>query len=204
MIAFVIILHSLFRDDLSDRRKQLVDLAFNTLDKKGQGVISADDLLGVFDASKHPDVLAGKKTPSQVLEHFLETFEVGGTMDGHVTQEEFTNYYTNIGASIDDDNYFELMIRNAWHISGGEGSAANSANRRVLVTNSDGSQSVVEIKSDLGLKSDDKQGMIARLRAQGVNAIDISTTDALDATSKAKKAGKYSVYTHVYLYNYYC
>ena len=26
-----------------------------------------------------------------------------------------------VSASIDDDDYFELMIRNAWHIPGGQG-----------------------------------------------------------------------------------
>ena len=87
-------------------------------------------------------------------------------MDGKVTQQEFENYYSNVSSSIDNDDYFELMIRNAWHISGGTGWAANSANRRVLATAADGSQSVQEIQNDLGLKSDDKAGMIARLRAQ--------------------------------------
>lgn len=37
-----------------------------------------------------------------------------------MTQDEFRAYYTNISACIDDDDYFELMMRNAWHISGGE------------------------------------------------------------------------------------
>ena len=77
----------------------------------------------------------------------------------------------NLSASIDDDDYFELMIRNAWHISGGTGQAANSANRRVLVTRSDGTQGIEEIKNDLGLKNDDKKGMIARLKAQGVDVV---------------------------------
>jgi hypothetical protein len=41
--------------------------------------------------------------------------------DGIVTVEEFLDYYKDISASIDGDDYFELVIRNAWHIDGGEG-----------------------------------------------------------------------------------
>ena len=92
---------------------------------------------------------------------FLATFDVGGEVDGKVTAQEFVNYYTAVGASIDDDDYFELMIRNAWHISGGEGWCANTTNRRVLVTHPDGRQTVEEIKNDLGLKADDKVGWVA-------------------------------------------
>ena len=119
-----------------------------------------------------------------MLREFLETFDVGGEVDGKVTEGEFINYYTNVGASIDGDDYFELMIRNAWHLSGGEGWCANTANRRVLVTRADGSQSVEEIRSDLGLKADDKAGMIARLKAQGMQAATISTFDGAGDTGK--------------------
>jgi hypothetical protein len=38
------------------------------------------------------------------------------------------------------------MIRNAWHIEGGEGWAANTSNLRVLVTHEDGHQSIETIK----------------------------------------------------------
>ncbi len=41
------------------------------------------------------------------------------------------------------------MIRNAWHISGGEGWCENSTCRRVLVTHADGHQTVEEIKVDV-------------------------------------------------------
>lgn len=63
-----------------------------------------------------------------------------------VTYTEFCAYYSSVSASIDHDDYFELMMRNAWHISGGEGWCANSSNRRVLVSLTDGRQCVEEIK----------------------------------------------------------
>ena len=102
---------------------------------------------------------------------FLDTFEMGGVKDGHVTMDEFINYYTNLGASIDSEEYFELMIRNAWHISGGEGAAANSSNLRVLVTSSDGSERVVALEKDLGLRKDDQQGLLRALNQQGIKDV---------------------------------
>ena len=158
----------------------MINLAFDKLDKDGSGLIEPADLIGVYDTTHHPDVISRKKTSQQVLREFLDGFDVGGVVDGMITREEFMNYYHNMSASIDDDNYFELMIRNAWHISGGEGAAANSSNRRVLVTRADGSQYVEEIKNDLGLRAGDKEGMMSRLSAQGVNAMNISQFDGID------------------------
>ena len=168
------------RGVLDPRRKALVDTAFNILDKSGDGIIDVDEIISVYNADKHPDVLSGKRTANEVLREFLDTFDVGGVHDGKVTRQEFENYYANISASIDSDDYFELMMRNAWHITGGTGWSANSANRRVLVTRADGSESVEEIKQDLGLKSDDKQGMMNRLKAQGVDASSVGTTYGSD------------------------
>ncbi len=62
-------------------------------------------------------------------------------------------------------------MRNAWHISGGEGQAANSANLRVLVVHVDGSSEVVGINDDLGLDKSDTKAIIARLKKQGVHNI---------------------------------
>jgi calcyphosin len=170
---------------MSARRKQLVGMAFSKMDKNGSGFLDPEDVIDTYDASKHPDVLAGKKTTDEVLREFLDTFDVGGEKDGKVTRNEFENYYANVSSSIDDDDYFELMIRNAWHISGGEGWCANTSNRRVLVTHADGRQTVEEIRDDMGLKADDTNGMIARLRAQGINASNISLHDGMGQKKKA-------------------
>ena len=80
--------------------------------------------------------------------------------------------------------------RNAWHISGGEGQAANTANRRVLVTKSDGSQYVEEIKNDLGLKRGDTAGMMARLSAQGVSAVAAAGSGAAGDVSTRQEFGR--------------
>ena len=45
-----------------------------------------------------------------------------------MTWSEFLDYYKDLSVGIDDDDYFELMMRNAWHISGGEGNHANTSN----------------------------------------------------------------------------
>lgn len=83
-----------------------------------------NDIKGVYNASKHPDVLQGKKTEDQILVEFLETFETHhnirnqGSNDGKVTLDEFVEYYKNISCSIDNDDYFSLMMNNSWNLRG--------------------------------------------------------------------------------------
>jgi len=110
------------RGPLSERRKTLVLQAYNKLDRTGDGIVDIEDLRGVYDSSNHPDVKMGKKSKDEVLFEFLDTFEMhheqatGSGKDRRVTQEEFLKYYEQISASIDDDRYFELMIKNAWNL----------------------------------------------------------------------------------------
>lgn len=56
--------------------------------------------------------MSGKKTKDQILKDLLSSFVIGGLKDdGRISLEQFGDYYANIGASIDSDDYFELMIR---------------------------------------------------------------------------------------------
>mgnify|MGYP000291577811 FL=1 len=160
------------RGQMNERRQNLVLLAYGVLDKTGDGVVTIEDLKGSYNTSQHPDVLAGKKTEDQVLLEFMKQWE-GGEADGKVTKNEFLEYYDDISAEIENDDYFELMIRNAWHISGGEGAAANTSCRRVLVTHKDGRQTVEELKNDIGIGPNDVEKMHANLARQGIEAVKI-------------------------------
>jgi hypothetical protein len=108
--------------DMNERRKALVTIAFKRFDADGNGYISVEDLKGRYNASNHPDVKTGKKTEEDVLYEFLDTFEQHyalmdrGSKDRIIKLHEFVEYYNNISASIDSDDYFELMIRNAWNL----------------------------------------------------------------------------------------
>ena len=42
----------------------------------------------------------------------------GEKHDFKITREEFNMYYSNISASIENDEYFEQMMESAWNLSG--------------------------------------------------------------------------------------
>jgi len=168
---------------MNDRRAQIVLEAFAIMDADKSGIIEVNDLEGRYNAKMHPEVIAGKKTEAAVLREFLDTFDCG-EKDGKVSPAEWCQYYSHVSASIDDDDYFELMIRNAWHISGGTGACANSSCRRVLVNHSDGRQTVEEIKNDLGIGKTDVAAMMQNLIQQGITDVTgIDLFGSLDNTS---------------------
>lgn len=90
-------------------------MAYNKLDKNKDGKITLEDIAGVFDATKHPDVMTGKKTPEQVYGEFLANWDTQ-VADGIVTKDEFHDYFKDISASIDSDQYFAAMMINAWKL----------------------------------------------------------------------------------------
>lgn len=158
------------RGHINQRRQQMIGMAFKVLDKNGSGTITIEDIQSAYNVSHDPDVLAGRVEPDSALKLFLSQFDTI-QQDGIVSQKEFTEYYRNISASIDNDDYFELMIRNAWHIPGGEGWCENTANVRLLVVSHDGTQKVVMIENDLGLDLHDRNAVLAALKSQGITDV---------------------------------
>ena len=94
------------------------------MDKDGSGNLDINDIRQNFNAKQHPDVKAGKKTEDAILGEFLDTFEdhfadmkgQEDSRDGNINMTEWLEYYNNVSASIDDDQYFEVMMTSAWNL----------------------------------------------------------------------------------------
>jgi len=145
------------RGSLTASRKGFVEVAFALLDRDGDGRVTTEEMRLRF---------RGCEEAEDVREMMRGLGDTNG--DGIITLDEFIDYYSGLSANFDTDAEFELMMRNAWHIPGGVGAAANTANTRVLVSHLDGSQTVECIEDDLGLDLHDHAAVIKKLKAQGV------------------------------------
>ncbi len=64
--------------------------------------------------------MMGKRSEDNVLYEYLDTFEAHhalrhpGSSDRKIDLTEWLEYYDMVSSSIDSDDYFELMITNAY------------------------------------------------------------------------------------------
>eukprot|EP01041_Mallomonas_annulata_P012818 gene12818-27028_t len=161
---------NVLRGPINESRKQIILLAFESLDSHNDGYVEFEYLKLKFNSSKHPEVIFGRKTSEEINE-FLHTFDGldNGTTAhtlGIVTIWDFCDYYCNISTSIQSDEYFELMIRNTWHMLNGLGWKEHIHNQRVIVTRVNGFQYVAEVKNETGIHIDDNDAVLARLHSQ--------------------------------------
>jgi len=103
------------RGDLNENRLQYIKGAYDKLDVNKDGLVKLDDVASLYDVSQHPDVMAGKKTPEEAYKEFMSMWDTQ-VADGIVTFDEFCDYFRDVSASIDTDEYFAAMMVSAWKL----------------------------------------------------------------------------------------
>lgn len=156
-------------------RKQLVLTVFQRLDHNDAGVLKVETIMQNLDFNSFSGAIEGGSDTA--ASEMLESFDQGGDLDGRVTWTEFLNFFAGVSLAIDDEDYFELVMRNAIKPSNGSPTrgrfAATYANaRRVKVTFGDKSQQVVEL-TDEGVDEElfDEMAIIRRLAGQGIYGV---------------------------------
>lgn len=113
----------LVRGRLAPLRRKLVVAVFNAIDQRARadsagfkdGRLTSADLAELYSAKEHPEVKAGRKTESAVLQEMLANFEgKRGDRDGAVSLQEWVAYYEEISASMDNDDHFNATVVSAW------------------------------------------------------------------------------------------
>lgn len=102
------------RPTMTAPRKEAVEAAFKHVDKSGDGVVSLDDLKGLYSAKDHPKVVKGELKEDDILKKFLGLFESNTSVDGKLTKQEFLDYYSALSKGIDDDEYFISVVKMCW------------------------------------------------------------------------------------------
>jgi Ca2+-binding EF-hand superfamily protein len=62
------------KEELSERRLNMVKKSFERLDVNGSGTITVTDIDGVYDVSMNPEFLEGRKTKEEICIEFLSNF----------------------------------------------------------------------------------------------------------------------------------
>lgn len=72
---------------MSSTRIQMISKAFRKLDRTGDGVVTVEDLQGVYNSKHHPKFKSGEWTEEQVFRSFLDSFDSPYEKDGKVSEK---------------------------------------------------------------------------------------------------------------------
>ena len=103
------------RGELNEFRTGYIKQAYDKLDVNKDGLVTLEDIAKLYDVSQHPDVMAKRKTPEEAYREFMSMWDTQ-VADGIVTFEEFCEYFKDVSASIDTDEYFAVMMTSAWKL----------------------------------------------------------------------------------------
>jgi Ca2+-binding EF-hand superfamily protein len=125
-------------------RQLIVKKVFDSFEKGSDGKIMTNDIKSKFNYNRHPDVLSGKNSAIEIYNDFLdyiETFReyndnLKGIYSFGMNYDEFADFYNEISMYIEDDDYFEKLLKNCWNLEeentdGNKNINANASNNNL-------------------------------------------------------------------------
>ena len=109
----------LIRGNLNEKRKNLITEQFNNINTKNEKWISTIYLKSIYNNKEHPEVILGRKNENEIFNKFNYTLDIFLNIkkrENKINYSDFIEYYIPISSSIDNDNYFENMIKGVWNI----------------------------------------------------------------------------------------
>ena len=107
---------------LNKKRIELIRLVFERLMRyDSKTYIRLEDIKNKFNPKGHPDFINGKRNDEDILAEFLDYYQyhfelLNDENQRFITYSQFIDFYKYISFCIDDDNYFEKMIKGVWNI----------------------------------------------------------------------------------------
>ena len=104
---------STLRGELAERRKRIINMAYDKLDHNCEGKVTLEDLANAYDTTVDSRVGSEQCTNEECLAEFISLWDTQ-QRDGIITRKEFEDYYADLSAAIEDDDTFERVLRSAW------------------------------------------------------------------------------------------
>ncbi len=99
---------------MSDERGAVVASVFLGMSKDGGATVTAEDFAYYFNGKAHPLCQVADLSVQDALAHMMMSCSVRGQMPTTITLEQFSEYYNDLSAAVDDDAYFEDVVRGSF------------------------------------------------------------------------------------------
>ena len=102
----------------------MIKKIFQFFNKDNNGKVPINEIKILFNPKRHPDVINGKKSESEIYGEFLDIIEsyreylgnLRGMYDNSLNMEDFIEFYIDMGVGMEDDNIFGFMLNSCWNL----------------------------------------------------------------------------------------
>ena len=115
--------------NMPNNREFLIKQVYNNLIlNENNNEVSISNLKNIYNASRHPEVIACKKKIYEIKNEFSDNLDVfreyikpiSISSDGFLNYNDFIKFYNQISLGISDDSYFNYLINNVWNLDNGD------------------------------------------------------------------------------------